>query len=135
MPTRKRVLSIAGWTLVWGMTGMLIMVFGQQGFAKFSATSGWVKAFAHWNYPDWFRMTIGALEILGAALLIWPRTAPVGAALIITIMLGAMATHIVKEPGWHIEHEIVPLTFASVILFARRRQWLPRLFSLRAAVA
>lgn len=131
MPTRQRVLSIVGWSVVWLMTLMLVFVFGAQGLAKFSDSSGWASAFAHWGYPVWFRLAIGVLEVLAALLVLWPRTAPVGAALIVVIMLGGMGTHIVKENGRHITSEIGPLIFASVILLARRRQ-IPSLLPPRA---
>ncbi len=122
MPTRAKVLTIVGWTVVWLMTAMLVFVFGAQGLAKFSATSGWATAFAHWGYPTWFRLTIGGLEILAALLLVWPRSAPLGAAIIVVVMLGGMGTHILKDGGRHLNSEVVPLTFATVILIARRRQ-------------
>lgn len=131
MPTRQRVLSIVGWSVVWLMTLMLVFAFGAQGLAKFSDNSGWASAFAHWGYPVWFRITIGVLEVLAAVLVLWPRTAPVGAALIVVIMLGGMGTHIVKENGRHITSEIGPLIFASVVLLARRRQ-IPSLLPHRA---
>ena len=134
MPTRRAVGTIAGWTIVWLMTLMLVFVFGKQGLAKFSETSGWATAFAHWGYPAWFRMLIGVLEVGAAALLIWPRTAPIGAAIIVVVMLGGMGTHIVKDGGRHITSEIVPLVFASVILFARRDQ-LPRFSAGRPVTA
>src|SRR5678816_2198251 len=130
MPTRQRVLSIVGWSVVWLMTLMLVFAFGVQGVAKFSDSSGWARAFAHWGYPVWFRLTIGVLEVPAALLVLWPRTAPIGAALIVVIMLGGMGTHIVKENGRHITSEIGPLIFASVVLFARRRQ-IPSLWPFR----
>jgi putative oxidoreductase len=126
MASREKVLSIAGWTVVWLMTLMLVFVFGNQGVAKFSDTSGWARAFAHWGYPVWFRLLIGVLEVLAAVLILWPRTAPIGAAIIIVVMLGGMGTHIVKDNGRHMTSEVMPIVFASVILFARRRQWMPR---------
>lgn len=122
MPTRKSGWSIAGWTIVWLMTLMLVFVFSTQGFAKFSASSGWAAAFAHWGYPVWFRVLIGVLEVLAAVLLVWPRTAPAGAAIVLVIMLGAMGTHLIKDNGRHITSELGQIIFASVVLFARRKQ-------------
>lgn len=121
MPDRRKLLTIAGWIVVWFATLMLVFAFGAQGFAKFSDSSGWVRAFAHWGYPVWFRILIGVLELLAAALLLWPRTAPIGAAIVIVIMLGAMGTHVIKD-GDGPQHELVPFLFASLILFARRKQ-------------
>jgi putative oxidoreductase len=116
----RRVRSIVGWTIVWLMTAMLVVVFTRAGIDKFSDTSGWARAFAHWGYPVWFRLLIGVLEVAAAALLLWPRTAPLGALVVIVVMLGAMGTHIVKDGGRHLTSEVMPLVFASTILFARR---------------
>jgi putative oxidoreductase len=123
--SRQKVLSIAGWTVVWLMTLMLVYVFGTQGFSKFSDSSGWARAFASWGYPVWFRVLIGVMEVGAAALLLWPRTAPMGAVLIIMVMLGGMGTHVVKDHGRHMQSEVMPIVFSSVILFARRRSWMP----------
>jgi hypothetical protein len=46
--------------------------------------AGWSVRRGSWlfssGYPIWFRVLIGVLEIAAAALLVWPRTAAVGAA-------------------------------------------------------
>src|SRR6185503_10814861 len=68
---------------------LLILIFAPQGYAKFSDTSGWARAFRTWGYPVWFRITIGVIELLAVVLLLWGRTAAVGAILIICVMLGA----------------------------------------------
>jgi hypothetical protein len=58
-------------------------------------------------------------------LLLWPRSAIVGASFIIVVMLGGMATHIVKEGGRHITSEVVPLILATIVLVTRRRGYAP----------
>lgn len=106
----------------WIPAVLLILIFAPQGYAKFSDTSGWAKAFRNWGYPDWFRVTIGAIELLAVALLVWRRTAAVGAILIICVMLGAWGTHLVFDHGRHMTSEVVPLVLASIVLFVRRRE-------------
>ena len=63
-----KVLKILG---MWLPALMLALVFTLQGLAKFSDTSGWAEAFRGWGYPDWFRMTIGIVEIIAAACMLW----------------------------------------------------------------
>ena len=107
----------------WAPTLMLAFIFLNQGYAKFSATSGWARAFQHWGYPDWFRMTVGGLELLGALLLLWWRSAPIGAALIILVMAGAMGTHIVIDHRpREVFHETVPMVLALLVLVMRRNE-------------
>jgi uncharacterized membrane protein YphA (DoxX/SURF4 family) len=108
---------------VWIPAVLLVLIFVPQGWSKFDDTSGWANAFRHWNYPDWFRVTIGVLEVAAAALLLYGRTAAFGAIVIIVVMLGGMGTHIVKDNGRHLTSEIVPLTLASIVLVVRRRQF------------
>lgn len=99
---------------------LLVLIFAPQGYAKFSDTSGWAKAFRHWGYPDWFRVTIGAIELVAVALLLWGRTAGIGAMLILSVMLGAWGTHLAFDNGRHMTSEVVPLVLATIVLIVRR---------------
>ncbi len=118
---RQRVLDVAKRVAVWIPVLLLAFIFIPQGLAKFSDTSGWAKAFRFWRYPDWFRVAIGVIELSAVGLLLWPRSAIVGATFIIVVMLGGMGTHIVKEGGRNITSEIVPLVLATIVLVIRRR--------------
>ena len=114
-----KVAKIVG---TWLPAILLMLVFIPQGLAKFSDTSGWATAFRQWGYPDWFRMLIGTLELSAAVLLLLGRTAAFGAIIIIVVMLGAWATHLIFEGGRHMTSEVVPLVLATIVLIVRRRQ-------------
>jgi uncharacterized membrane protein YphA (DoxX/SURF4 family) len=120
--TRSHLITAAKFIGTWLPAVLLVLIFVPQGLSKFNDTSGWARAFRFWGYPDWFRLTIGVLEVLAAVLLISGRAAAFGAITIILIMLGAMATHLVFEGGRHITSEIVPLTLATIVLVIRRKQ-------------
>jgi len=107
---------------IWIPALLLVAIFAPQGWSKFSDTSGWAVAFRHWGYPDWFRVTIGVVELLAVALLLLGRTAALGALLIIGVMLGGMATHLIFDQGRHMTSEIVPLVLGSIVLVLRRGQ-------------
>ena len=113
-------MSIAKKVLLWLVIVFLAWVFIRQGLSKFSDTSGWAQAFRAWHYPDWFRITIGVVEVLGALLMFWPRYAWIGAAMIVLVMLGAMGTHLVAGQPRHMTSEVLPLVLSSIVLFARR---------------
>lgn len=66
------------------------------GVTKLLGAEAHVEHFAHWRYPDWFRIVVGAVETISAVLLIVPRTVALGAAGIATIMLGATYTHLFR---------------------------------------
>ena len=118
---RERVRSVVKRVAVWIPVLLLAFIFIPQGLAKFSDSSGWARAFRFWGYPDWFRVTIGVIELAGVLLMLWPRSAMIGASFIICVMLGGMGTHIVKEGGRHITSEIVPLVLATIVFVIRRR--------------
>jgi uncharacterized membrane protein YphA (DoxX/SURF4 family) len=120
--TRTHLIKAARLIGTWLPAILLVLIFVPQGLAKFDDSSGWARAFRLWGYPDWFRITIGVLELLAAVLLVAGRTAAFGAITIIVIMLGGMATHLIFEGGRHMTSEIVPLTLATIVLVIRRKQ-------------
>ena len=117
--TVRRAASSLG---MWIPAILLILIFAPQGWSKFNDASGWARAFRHWGYPDWFRVTIGVMEVGAVVLLVLGRTAAFGAILIIVVMLGGMATHLIFDGGRNMTSEVVPLVLASIVLVARRRQ-------------
>jgi putative oxidoreductase len=106
----------------WLPAVLLILIFLPQGWSKFSDTSGWAVAFRHWGYPDWFRILIGVTELTAAILLLTGRAAVWGALLIIAVMLGGTATHLLFDHGRHVTSEVVPVVLASIVVYARRGQ-------------
>src|SRR5262245_46883231 len=104
---------------LWLPTLFLAWIFFRQGWAKFSDTSGWARAFALWHFPVWFRVLIGVMEVVGAALLLTPWTAPIGAGLIAVVMLGAMGTHVYWGQPGQMTSEVLPLVLALVVLAGR----------------
>lgn len=118
-PRVRRIGLEAG---LWILSLLLVMVFVRAGWAKFDSSSGWAKAFAYWGYPVWFRLLIGVLEVGAALVLLWPRTAAYGAAIIIAVMLGGMGTHVFVEHGpSRVTSEILHLAFASIVAAGRWR--------------
>jgi DoxX-like family len=43
---------------------------------------------------QWFRYVTGSLEVIGAVLLLAPRTAAIGGWLLAAVMIGAIGTHL-----------------------------------------
>ena len=107
---------------MWIPVILLALIFVPQGWSKFDDTSGWARAFRHWGYPNWFRIIIGVIELTGVGLMLAGRTAALGAAFIVVVMLGAMATHVIFDGGRNITSEVVPLVLASIVLVVRRSQ-------------
>ena len=119
---QSKVLTIAKQIGPWIPAILLVLIFAPQGWSKFNDASGWAIAFRNWGYPDWFRIAVGIAEISAVVLLLLGRTAAYGAMLIILVMLGAWATHIIFDNGRNMTSEIVPLVLATIVLLARRHQ-------------
>jgi len=132
--TQSRLAAFGKIAAAWIPAVLLILVFTPAGLDKFSDTSGWAIAFRHWGYPRWFRIAIGVIEVGAAACLLWGRTAVIGAALVICVMLGAMTTHVLFDGGRHLTSEVVPLVLASIVVAVRRRE-IRRLLPMAATVA
>ena len=118
MKTKHVVKEVA----IWIVTVLLILMFGNAGIRKFFELGGWTRMFHNLGLPDWFRVVIGVLETAAALLLALPRTAAYGAALIVTIMLGALGEVVMH--GWTraFMQPIVAMALAAIVLIARWRQ-------------
>ena len=121
MANRRR---IALDVILWVFALFLAWVFARQGIAKFSDDSGWARAFRAWHFPVWFRVCVGVAETAAALLLLTPRTAFAGAAIIIAVMLGAMGTHIWWGQPGQVTSEVLPLVLATLVAIGRRRSFL-----------
>src|SRR5438132_2097195 len=115
----KQILKLIG---TWTPAVLLTLIFVPAGWAKFSDTSGWAIAFRHWGYPDWFRVSIGVLELAAVGLLLSGRAAAWGGLLVIAVMLGGTATHIAFDHGRHVTSEVVPIVLAAIVVAMRRQQ-------------
>ena len=119
---KNKALRMVGLVFLWLVTAFQVFVFARAGWMKFSDTSGWARAFAHWGYTPSFRIAIGVAEVVAAALLIYRRTAAYAAMLIIALMLGGIVTHIRANEVRHVGSEITPIVMSSVVLAARWRE-------------
>jgi putative oxidoreductase len=79
----------------WAVRLGVAVIFIDIGYEKVipTAHSYWVKIFTDIGYGLWFMYLTGTLQIIGGLLMIAPRTAVVGAALLASTMVGAVLTH------------------------------------------
>jgi len=90
---------IVDWCLRGGVAAAF-MIFGCEKFPS-GAGEFWVKFFQQLGFGQWFRYFTGVVEILGGLLLLVPRMAMVGLALLICTMASAAALWIFRmgQPG------------------------------------
>ncbi len=80
------------------LTILLAVAFLGAGFAKVSGQASMVEAFTHFELPDWFRVSIGLLEMLGGILLIIPSFTSMASFGLSIIMIGGAACHAMYDP-------------------------------------
>ena len=114
---------IAKEIVLWLITLLVALVCLRSGLMKVNILPGvesWIRDFARWGYPDWFRVTVGIAELVSFALLLIPRLASIGATLFATIMLGAIYTHAANAETPRLPFNLVLLALSITILVARR---------------
>jgi putative oxidoreductase len=73
---------------------LLVALFLGASLTKLFGNPATVTLFAMVGAGQWFRYAVGSYELVGAALLVYPRTASIGATALIILMLGAVATEV-----------------------------------------
>ena len=68
---------------LWVVRGLLALAFAGAGGAKLYGVPMMVQEFEHIGLGQWFRYLTGALEVLGACLILAPSLAAFGALLLI----------------------------------------------------
>jgi len=76
----------------WAIRALIFVVFLFFAAGKFktAADAPWVVLFDRIGMGQWFRYFTGALEMVGAFLVLFSRTVEIGLALLAAVMLGAM---------------------------------------------
>jgi uncharacterized membrane protein YphA (DoxX/SURF4 family) len=105
---------------VWVVQILLALLFALQGIIKLTSAPAWVARFKAWGYPDHFYLAVGLGELVGAILLLIPRLARFGALILMTVMIGAAATHLLhREP--QVITTVILMALLGVVLYVRRQ--------------
>jgi putative oxidoreductase len=104
---------------VWILQSLLAAFFAVQAVVKLGGSQAWITRFRAWGYPDHFYLVVGLAELSGAILMLIPRLAKLGVLLLIAVMLGAAATHLIHhEP--QVATTLVLTALLVLILYLRR---------------
>ncbi|PHX96122.1 MAG: DoxX family protein [Gemmatimonadetes bacterium] len=87
---RLRPARIALWVLQIALAALFFMA----GTSKLAGAAAMVQLFDAIGIGQWFRYVTGALEVIGAILLVVPAFAALGAVLLAAIMFGAIVSHV-----------------------------------------
>ena len=114
-----RVIRILGLTMLWLVTALAAVTLAKAGYGKFADAVGWYYWFGKWGFPPWFATVTGVIELGGAILLLVPRIAPYSAALLITVMVGALYTVTTKETNLSPVDPIINTVLLGIVFVAR----------------
>lgn len=84
--------------MAWAFQILAATQFFLTGLDKLSDAPGMVQLFATVGFGQWFRYATGTIEVVGAVLLLVPRIAAAGAALLALTMIGALIAHFTVLP-------------------------------------
>jgi hypothetical protein len=79
--------------LGWLLTAFVTIMLGMGGVSKIIGTEEMVGNFNFMQLSDYL-LTVGVLEVLGVALLVYPKTSLYGSVLIGSIMSAAVCMHL-----------------------------------------
>jgi uncharacterized membrane protein YphA (DoxX/SURF4 family) len=100
---------------VWGVRIVLALAFAAAGAAKLAGMPQQVVTFDAIGFGQWFRSFIGVVELLGAVLMLVPRTGFFGGLWLGGTMVGAVATHLLLIGGSPVPAFILGLLCALVV--------------------
>jgi uncharacterized membrane protein YphA (DoxX/SURF4 family) len=114
-----KIVNVLLWVLQIAAAGMFLMV----GFLKLSGNAQLVGLFQAIGLGQWFRYLTGTLEVVGAFLLLIPRTSGLGALMLAGIMICAVVTHVFIVGGSPLG-AIILLVVTGVVAWGRRQRTL-----------
>ena len=127
--TNDQRLSRAKNVALWALQILTAVAFLMAGSATLSGYPMMVETFDKIGIGQWLRYVTGAIEVTSAILLLIPRLTPVGAALLVCTMTGAVLTHLMRIGGSPVP-ALVLGSFAAILLWGRfgtLKAWLGKL--------
>ena len=103
--------------LVWLLRLLVAGILLQTLFFKFAGAPESVWIFSTLGAEPWGRLGSGVAELVAAALILWPRTTGIGAALSLGIISGAIFSHLFVL-GIEVQGDGGLLFWLAVIVFA-----------------
>jgi uncharacterized membrane protein YphA (DoxX/SURF4 family) len=122
-------------TINWNITGIWVLkivaalIMLQTLYFKFSGAEESVYIFSRLGMEPWGRIGTGVLELMASALILYPRTAAIGALLGAGLMSGAVFFHLTKlgisvrgDGGQLFIYALLVLLSCSLLLYISRRE-------------
>ncbi len=104
--------------------GLLALMFVVTGVSKLASVPPSPQNFARWGYSTGFMYTIGAIEVVCGLALLWPRSAPFAAVVLIGTMFGAIKTGIQFGELMHVFLPAVLIAMLASVIYTHRERFL-----------
>src|SRR5688500_8409255 len=118
LPIRR---SRIGLIALWGLQVGLAALFLFAGGSKLTGAPAMVALFDAIGVGQWFRYVTGFIEVVSAVALLVPSFAPFGALLLVSTMVGAIATHLFIVGGSPAMPALLMLGLLAVVWAHRDR--------------
>jgi hypothetical protein len=119
---------------LWALQILTAAAFLLAGAVKLMSQPMMVENFEKLGVGQWFRYLTGAIELTSAILLVIPQLVPIGAAVLVCTMMGAVLADLLVLHGSAVP-ALVLGCFAALILWGRRATAKVWLASTRAKFA
>ena len=104
------------WKLIdWPVRILIALAFAAASMGKLTSSPGVLDRFATYGFPDGFHFIVGAVELVGAILILVPKTRRYAIIMLSVIVIGAAFTHLVHDPLIQL---LRPLVFAIFLAAA-----------------
>ena len=100
--------------ITWVLTALLALAYLGAGYLMVSGQAAIVQEFTDFGLPGWIRVTIGALEMTGAVLLLIPAFTGTAPNALSIILVGGTACHLMFTSP---PQAIPPVLFFSILTY------------------
>jgi putative oxidoreductase len=111
----SRAKTVVSWALQI-LCGALFVLIGTVKFAD----PTWARNFERWGYPSGSHLIVGAIEAAAGLGLLIPRLTPYAAGVLMIVMTGAAATHVLHGEMQRFTAPLVYFVILGVIAWLRR---------------
>lgn len=114
----------AGWAAFGLVLVFEVLAMGAAGLAKFASMDGWFYWFIRFGYPARFALVVGAVEFVGAGLLLIPRLASYAAMALGIVMIGALHAVLTHETDLTWGGPVIHMALLAMIGVVQwKRRW------------
>ena len=102
-----------------GLQVLTALAFLMAAVPKLAGVEMQIEMFEKIGMGQWLRYVTGAVEVIGAVLMVIPRSTFIGASLLALTMVGAIATHLLLVGGSAVPAIVLFIITAAIAIYRR----------------